>query len=70
MSRPIAACAVRRAIDDPDFKPLFFETMRSNIKGGSFSLYGCTCEPPCKEPEDEELDRLTDDYILWEQGQQ
>lgn len=69
MSLPISACMISKAVfGTPEDREAFFKRMETNFKYGHFTISGCSHEPPCKEPSDEQIKTLADDLDKRKRG--
>ena len=64
MSIPISACLVTKAANgDEQAYSKFKAAMLKNLQHGTFSTYPCECNPRCKQPSDELLDKLQERLV-------
>lgn len=54
MSIPISICEAHKAAkgDEEAYQSLL-KKMRENLKFGSYSTFGCDCDPPCESTEEQ-----------------
>ena len=60
MSMPIQACTLIKAAKDEELFRRIHPMMHRNVKGGHFSIFPCSHDPPCAEvlTEEEQLDLM------------
>jgi len=59
VSQPLSQCVIfRAALGDEQAYKFVLDAMRYNKKCGHYSVFPCTCDPPCRRPTEEQGDEL------------
>lgn len=59
MSQPIKRCLISKAAQGCEKSiELLSKAMKINLQYGGFTIVPCDCNPKCKEPTEEQLEKL------------
>jgi len=59
MSQPLSQCIIfKAALGDEQAYKFVLDAMKYNKKCGHYSIFPCTCNPPCKQPSKEQGEEL------------
>lgn len=58
MSIPIKYCFLVEAADNQEAFAKLHPTMKRNLDGGHFTIFGCNHDPPCRELSEAEQSEL------------